>query len=483
MLKSAGIKSPLYAIIPGALAFGILAAWAALRGFEYLFLLPVLVGILLYATLYTEKFALLIGAVAPLSININDIGGGLGLALPTEPFIILLFGLLTFRFLQKGILDIALLKHPLTLAIISYLAWLWISCIFSSMPMVSFKFVMARTWYVVVFYFAFAVIFRDFSRIHFFFKAFVICTLLLVIYTLFKHAADGFIRSSSYSVSWPFFPDHGMYAAAIAFAVPILAYYAFNGRTFGFNMAWLPVAGFFLVVLMFGVLVSYTRAAWLSLVAATAVYILIKFKVKFSWILFALASISAYAVANQDRILYGLEANKQGSSDELEGHVKSVSNITTDPSNMERINRWKCASRMVAARPIFGYGPGTFSFQYGVFQKSSELTIISTNTGDVGGAHSEYFLALAECGIPGLIFWALIVLLSLKTAFQIIYQTENRKIRITVLMALGLVTYYTHALLNEYSQYDKVAVPLWGFLAIITALDLYLAKQKSENPI
>lgn len=470
----------MYVIILFALAFGIAGTWASLQGFDYFFLVPIVFGILFYATVNTEKFILLTGAIAPLSVNINDIGGGLGLALPTEPFIILIFGLLLLRFIQKGTLDFSVVTHPISLAIIAYITWLWLSCISSSMPMVSVKFVLARTWYIVVFYFAFVAIFKNFNQIHFFFKAFVIFTLILVIYTLSKHAADGFIRSSSYSISWPFFPDHGMYAAAITFAVPLIAFYAFNGQAFKFNFAWLPIAGFFLVILLFGIVVSYTRAAWLSLIVAMGVFALLKFKIKFTWILIALFSVATYAIIKQDKILYSLEANKQGSSDELEGHVKSVGNITTDPSNMERINRWKCASRMVSNRPIFGYGPGTFVFQYGVFQKSSELTIISTNTGDVGGAHSEYFLAMAEAGFPGLIFWTFIVLISVKTAFSIIYKTNNRQIRITTMMALlGLITYYCHALLNEYSQYDKVAVPLWGFLAVITALDLYISKNKA----
>jgi putative inorganic carbon (HCO3(-)) transporter len=47
-------------------------------------------------------------------------------------------------------------------------------------------------------------------------------------------------------------------------------------------------------------------------------------------------------------------------------------------------------------------------------------------------------------------------------------------VRYTLLMAmLGLITYYVHAFLNNYSQYDKIAVPLWAFTAVVTALDLY----------
>jgi putative inorganic carbon (HCO3(-)) transporter len=305
----------------------------------------------------------------------------------------------------------------------------------------------------------------------------------LVIFTLVKHASEGFVRSSSYSVSWPFFPDHGMYAAAIAFCVPVLAFYTFNGRAFRFNYLWLPIAGFFLLILLFGIVVSYTRATWLSLIAAMGIFLVLKFRIRYSWILLSLAVVSIFAIIKQDDILYSLEANKQGSSDEIEGHVKSVSNISTDPSNLERINRWKCAARMVEKRPLFGFGPGTFVFNYGTFQKSSELTIISTNSGDLGDAHSEYFSALSELGIPGFVFWLCTVFISMGTAFKVIYKSAQRAVRLTAMMAiLGLITYFFHALLNNYSQFDKIAVPMWGFMAIIVALDIfYLRKEPTTS--
>lgn len=467
-----------YLIYLLALLTGLAGMWAAMWGQYYVFLIPVAIAVLLLSIYKTEKFILLTGALAPLSVNVNDIGGGLGLALPTEPLIIWIFCLLCMRFFMQGKVNLTPLKHPVVLLVIGYTVWLWLSSVYSSMPLVSFKFSLARTWYIVVFFIGSIYLFRKMQNIHYFFSALVFCTLILVIYTLIQHAAYGFIRSASYGISWPFFPDHGMYAAAIAFCVSILVFYTFNGAVFGIKPGWAPLLGFFLVVLLLGIVVSYTRATWLSLIAALGVYVLLRFRIKFYWIMLALVSVSAYGIINQDTLLYNLEANKQGSSDELEGHVKSVSNITTDPSNLERINRWKCAARMVSERPVFGFGPGTFVFQYGPFQQSSEMTIISTNTGDLGDAHSEYFSAMSETGFPGMALWVGITLLTMATAFRVIYRTEDRKIKITALMALlGLVTYHTHAFLNNYSQYDKIAVPLWTFSAVIVVLDL----QKKDN--
>ena len=209
---------------------------ATLFQFYYLLLLPLVVGLLLLAFLYTEKSLLFFGALAPLSINFDNVGGGLGLALPTEPLFILMFLFITFRWLIKPDFRLEMLSHPISIAILAYLLWMWIATIFSTMPIVSVKFVMARTWYIVLFYFTCLSIFSNFKNIHWFFKAFTFTTLGLVIFTLTKHAADGFIRSSSYGISWPFFPDHGMYAAAIAFAVSILFIYAFAGRHFGISL-------------------------------------------------------------------------------------------------------------------------------------------------------------------------------------------------------------------------------------------------------
>jgi hypothetical protein len=65
------------------------------------------------------------------------------------------------------------------------------------------------------------------------------------------------------------------------------------------------------------------------------------------------------------------------------------------------------------------------------------------------------------------------------TAFRVIYRHTQRQARITALIALlGLVTYYTHAFLNNYSQYDKIAVPFWAFTAVIVALDQGMIKKE-----
>jgi len=38
---------------------------------------------------------------------------------------------------------------------------------------------------------------------------------------------------------------------------------------------------------------------------------------------------------------------------------------------------------------------------------------------------------------------------------------------------LALTTYFVHGFLNNFLDTDKLAVPFWGFIAIIVAVDIY----------
>jgi O-antigen ligase len=168
--------------------------------------------------------------------------------------------------------------------------------------------------------------------------------------------------------------------------------------------------------------------------------------------------------------------NKTDSQDRLDKHLESISNVRSDASNLERLNRWASGLRMFSERPWLGWGPGTYMLQYAPFQNPYQKTIISTNNADVGGIHSEYFGPLVESGIPGFLFFAGIVLTSLQRGMSLWYRlkdAEQQRDRLILLCAmLGLVTYYTHGFLNNYLDMDKTALLFWSGLALITAMDV-----------
>ena len=116
---------------------------------EYLAFFPIGLLFIYLATYQTEKFFLFIAFLTPFSVNIEEYIDGFGLYLPTEP---LLFGfMLWFLFLQlkAPFLDYKIWKSPIIISVSSYLVWLFITSITSTEPIVSFKFLLSKLWFIV----------------------------------------------------------------------------------------------------------------------------------------------------------------------------------------------------------------------------------------------------------------------------------------------------------------------------------------------
>jgi O-antigen ligase len=136
---------------------------------------------------------------------------------------------------------------------------------------------------------------------------------------------------------------------------------------------------------------------------------------------------------------------------------------------------------MFQDRPIFGYGPGTYANEYARFQRPENLTIISTNFGDGGNAHSEFLGPMAEMGFLGLIAMLLIVSAIFYKGIHLYLQWPDKEKEMKTLilaMILSLTTYFVHAFLNNFLDTDKAAVPIWGFCAAFIALEMKLKKKE-----
>jgi O-antigen ligase len=179
-----------------------------------------------------------------------------------------------------------------------------------------------------------------------------------------------------------------------------------------------------------------------------------------------------------------LKHNNTDSSSDFKAHIASMSNISTDQSNVERLNRWSCAWRMFLDRPITGFGPGTYMFKYAPYQRSWERTEVSTDAGNKGNAHSEYLGPLAEQGILGILLFVAVIIATTATAVRIINKSINKKTRILALsLYLALFTYYLHGFINDFLDMDKVTAIFWGFTAAIVALDVYHFEDSQETAI
>jgi O-antigen ligase len=140
---------------------------------------------------------------------------------------------------------------------------------------------------------------------------------------------------------------------------------------------------------------------------------------------------------------------------------------------------------MFKRKPILGWGPGTYAFQYAPFQSSEDITIISTNAGDGGNAHSEFIGPLAEEGLLGGLTFILILVMFYYRASLLYYRLPKSELRtIVFFIILAFTSYIINGTLNNFLDTDKASVPFWAFIAMIVAIDLnsekFLAKETEQ---
>ena len=458
--------------------FVVLMAFGIYNEFPYITLLPLALVVLWAAFYKLEYLFFTIVFFTPLSINIEELEiGSVSMYLPTEP---LLFGILVlfiFKTLSGKSVDKKILLHPMSLLIYAYLAWMALTCITSEFPLVSFKFLLTRLWFIATFYFIATHIFSDLTKIRKYFLFYLFPLALVIIYTVVRHAQHGFDKDSSHWVMEPLFKDHTSYGAVLAMFFPVMIGLLMQKKM---NLLLRVMLGIGFVILCTGLILSYTRAAWISIIVVAFILVVMLMKIRLQTLIITVIAIVSFVTLGWDDIRISLQQNKQESSDKLDEHVSSISNVSSDASNLERLNRWNCAYEMFKERPIVGWGPGTYQFAYAPFQRSKDRTIISTNQGDGGNAHSEYLGPLCEQGVFGSALFIGILLIVSFMSFRLFYNTRKHELKIVIASTyLGLMTYFIHGVLNNYLDTDKASVPFWGFIAVLVAIDLYHGNKNS----
>jgi O-antigen ligase len=473
------LRQPEWLIITG-LAFVLLNTILISFGIFYLNLLPLALLLTLLIFLRMEYAIHLIVFFVPFSIPLSELSSlyEFDLSLPTEPMLALVMLIFFIKCLKGQYLNREILRHPVSIAVYTYLAWMFVTSLTSTDIVVSVKFLIARIWFIVAFYFIASRMFAEKKNIHSYLWAFIIPFTLVAIYILINHAGYGLSNQvASHFVVRPFYNDHTSYGATLAMILPVLVGLLILYR----KRKVFPTMGLILLMVFFtaATLFSYTRAAWVSLAAVTVLGLILWFRIRW-YILFPSALVLFIVLFSlRGEIMNGLALNRQTSSGKISEHVLSIANVQNDVSNRERLNRWNSAWSMFKEKPWFGWGPGTYRFNYAPFQQNRYRTVISTNVGARGNAHSEYLGPLAESGIFGLITTLGVFIAGCITGLRVFLYSRKRKVRILALfILLGLTTYYVHGIVNNFLDTDKISALFWGFNAMLVALDIFYRKRK-----
>jgi putative inorganic carbon (hco3(-)) transporter len=444
-------------------------------------ILPLAFFILYAAVFHLQNLVFFLAFATPLAISLKEMGLSQGpdLSIPTEPVMAGIMLIYLINQLSKGVSDKNFLRHPISQIIFLQLLWMLITTLSSTDVVVSVKYLISRLWFVFSCYIIIPHLFQSRQNIIRFVMAYASAMAIVVLYTSIRHLAYNFNHKAADWVVSPFYNDHTAYGAALAMFIPVLLTIVFIKSL---SKATRVMALAFFLLFIFASIVSYARAGWLSLAVAIMVFATLLLKIRFRTLFIVFAISGSVFALFQTEIMLALSQNTTDSEGSFEKNIASVSNISTDASNLERLNRWSCALRMWEDKPVMGWGPGTYMFKYAPYQLSRELTIISTNFGTNGNAHSEYLGPLAEQGVPGLIIVVILFVYICSLGYRLYYTLLEREERLLCLgLFLGLMTYITHGFFNNFLDTDKLSLPFWAFLAGLVCFDLYYRKREKIN--
>ncbi|HEV8506938.1 MAG TPA: O-antigen ligase family protein [Chitinophagaceae bacterium] len=399
--------------------------------------------------------------------------------LPDEPIMWLttLLFFAYFLFTPSEIFSKA--KHPLVILLLCSLAWIIVTVFFSTDWLISLKFLLAKSWYMVAFVFAPLLFFVNKRTIAGVAIVFFASMLLVTMISLCRHSLYGFRFANVNDAISPFFRNHVNYSAMLVCTVPVLtAFYQLNKKYRSIVIAAMVIV---LVALFF----SFSRGAWLAFVIGLLSYWLIqKRKLLIAFVIVIVLTISSmFWLSSNDRYLhYAHDYRTTIFHKNFQEHLIATYKLK-DVSTAERFNRWIAGVRMIKDNWLTGIGPNTFYYNYKPYAIPAFRTWVSDNK-EHSTIHNYFLFVLIEQGVPGLLLFLFIIGAMIYYAEKIYHHTEDKFYKATAL-ACGVLTMMIVAVnfLSDLIETDKVGSLFFLCLAILVSIDLKTRSQPRPTGI
>jgi O-antigen ligase len=396
-----------------------------------------------------------------------QLGGSLSMDVPSEPLMLVLLGCLGVAVLSgRSGLTLKQLTHPIVVILALMLLWAGVATLFSVDTTKSVKYLLAKTWYIGPFLLVTLLLVRRPADVWRIAGCHVAGASLTVLYTAARHATRGFGFADINWAIQPYYINHVIYATVVALLLPY-AFYAARAARGSWRLAW-QVA---VAVLVFGLLISYTRASILSIPLAAVFYLVLRLRLT-RWVLLGAllgaAGAAGYFVQQNNYMLYAPDFEKTiFNGGNFEKHLEATYKLQ-DVSGMERVYRWVAAARMVSDKPLTGSGPSTFYPEYKRYTVKSFRTYVSDNP-EHSTTHNYFLLQLAEQGAPGFALFVLLVCVTLIAAENLYHRAAAQPVvrRVVLATTLSLVVIIFHLTLNELVEVDKIGSFFFIGLAIL----------------
>ncbi|GAA4456582.1 O-antigen ligase family protein [Rurimicrobium arvi] len=419
----------------------------------------------------------------PASIQIWFLGDSLSTSVPDEP-IMWLFLLLSVVLIaaKPKIIPEWFWRNGLTMIIVAQYLWLIVSVIYSHVPLLSLKFLAAKTWFLASFFLIPVFIFREKKDwIKAFWLLFIPTTILVTI-VFYKHWRLGFsFELIQVAVRYLFY-NHVDYSTFLSMIFPVIcvAFYLSRGKGLFLRTFFLFLIAFYAAAIHF----AYARAAVLAVIFSFTIMAAIRFRLV-NWIMPAFYAfiifIVSYAATNNRYIDYRPDFRNTYMHKSFKEHLIATFK-GRDISSMERIYRWIGAVRMSTDEPVKGWGPNSFYFYYKPYTNTSFVTYVSRNP-ERSTTHNYFLLMLVEQGAPAMLLYALLVFAFFAKAQRVFHRHKDRFYKAcTMAVAMVFAASFVNNFFSELIETHKIGSIFYLCISLLIVLDhkSRVSQQKEE---
>jgi O-antigen ligase len=452
------------------------SVWFALRlRINLLFAVPLIVVAGLQVIYnYKPVFYLLFFSI-PGSLQV-ELGGGLSMDVLSEPLMLVLLTVFLFNLFSGNQFSLKKKVRPFHIMIALLLFWTLFTSLTSEFPVRSFKYLLAKIWYLAAFIYTAEKIVTSPEEVKRVFWMFFIPLSLIALGVIIRHASFGFSFEVANGMAFPLYFNGVIYAATLVLFIP----WAWYARTWYSprSLQW------YLIIIGLGIIVvstvlTYKRGAWLALILLPIVTFLIRWNI-FDKFVYAVVVIGILALGYliQDNRFYAFAPDYKKTiwhEGDISGHL-SATFSGTEISSMERFFRWVAAKNMIADMPVLGSGPSTFNQVYQRYTDDAFRTYVSDNP-EQSTTHNYYLMTFAEQGFPGGLLFIVLCLYMVLKAARLQGQIDDPVRRSILMLALlSLITILFHSILNEMIEVDKIGSMFWFDLFLIHQSEVWHEK-------
>lgn len=402
----------------------------------------------------------------------------LGTDLPDEPLMLLAaLSIIIYLTYKKDVKRVRKL-HPLIIIILLQFLWSIITVITSTEVVLSVKYLLAKSWYLMAFVALPVFLFRDEKVLRRSF-ALLLCSMMAVmIVSLTRHGILSFEFGRVNDALHPFFRNHVNYSALLIFMVPLLIAALQLASSKIVRICLYCLLSITLIAAYF----SYARGAWLGLAAGIVAYWLLRKRLLvFGFLLFLTVIVGTvfWLRSNERFVEFSNDYKSTIYHKNFREHLIATYRLK-DLSNAERIYRWIAAVRMVKDSWQTGFGPSTFYHQYKSYTLPAFKTYVSDNK-EQSTVHNYFLLTLIEQGILGCLLFVSLLIALLSYCQRIYFRTKEKFWRVVISASASvLIMQCVINFLSDMIETDKVGSIFYLCIAVIIIADLKTRKEISD---